>query len=48
MRGITTSQREEVCRIRKDVQLDLNDAQSTWIWVITLQSQEDFVYYKDK
>ena len=43
----------EVCRIRKDVQradvqLDLNDAQSTRIWVITIQSQGDFAYYKDK
>ena len=43
----------EVCRIRKDVQrvdvqLDLNDAQSTRIWVTTLQSQGDFAYYKDK
>jgi hypothetical protein len=43
----------EICRIRKDVlradiRLDANDAHSTWIWVNKLQSQGDFVYYKDK
>src|SRR6267154_2359307 len=43
----------EICRIRKealcaDIRLDANDAQSTWIWVNRLQSQGDFVYYKDK
>ena len=43
----------EICRIRKDVQradirLDANDVHSTWIWVSKLQSQGDFVYYKDK
>ena len=43
----------EICRIRKDVecaniQLDLNDAQSAWNWVNTLQSKGEFVYYKDK
>ena len=43
----------EVCRIRKDVQradiqLDPNDAQSAWNWVNTLQSEGEFVYYKDK
>ncbi len=43
----------EISRIRKDIQsadiqLDLNDAQSTWIWVEKLQSQGEFVYYKDK
>jgi hypothetical protein len=45
--------RGEISRIRKDVQsanvqLDLNDAQSTWIWVEKLQSQGEFIYYKDK
>ena len=45
--------RGEICRIRKDVeraniQLDLNDAQSTRIWVNTLQSEGEFMYYKDK
>ena len=43
----------EVCRIRKDVlhtdiQLDLNDAQSTQGWVTQLHSKKKFVYYKDK
>jgi hypothetical protein len=43
----------EVCRIRKDVlrtdiQLDLNDAQSTRGWVTRLHSEGEFVYYKDK
>jgi hypothetical protein len=43
----------EVCRIRKDVlradvQLDPNDAQSTRAWVTALQSEGEFVYYKDK
>ena len=43
----------EICRIRKDVlradiQLDANDAHSTRIWVSKLQSQGDFMYYKDK
>ena len=43
----------EVCRIRKDVlrtdiQLDLNDAQSTRGWVTRLHSEGKFVYYKDK
>jgi hypothetical protein len=43
----------EICRIRKeiqraDVRLDANDAHSTRIWVDKLQSQGDFVYYKDK
>ena len=43
----------EICRIRKealraDIRLDANDAQSTRIWVNRLQSQGDFVYYKDK
>jgi hypothetical protein len=43
----------EICRIRKDVQraniqLDPNDAQSTRIWVNMLQSEGEFVYYKDK
>jgi hypothetical protein len=43
----------EICRIRKevlraDIRLDANDAHSTRIWVSKLQSQGDFVYYKDK
>jgi len=43
----------EVYRIRKDVeraniQLDPNDAQLTRNWVNTLQSEGEFVYYKDK
>ena len=43
----------EVCRIKKDVecaniQLDPNDAQSTWNWVNMLQSEGEFMYYKDK
>ena len=43
----------EICRIRKevlraDIWLDANDAHSTQIWVNRLQSQGDFVYYKDK
>ena len=43
----------EICRIRKEVQradirLDANDAHSTRIWVDKLQSQGDFVYYKNK
>ena len=43
----------EICRIRKevlraDIRLDANDAHSTRIWVDKLQSQGDFVYYKDK
>ena len=43
----------KICRIRKevlsaDIRLDANDANSTWIWVSELQSQGDFVYYKDK
>jgi hypothetical protein len=43
----------EICRIRKevlsaDIRLDANDANSTRIWVSKLQSQRDFVYYKDK
>jgi hypothetical protein len=43
----------EICRIRKevlrtDIQLDANDAHSTWIWVDKLRTQEEFVYYKDK
>jgi hypothetical protein len=43
----------EICRIRKDVlradiRLDANDAHLTRIWVSKLQSQGDFVYYKDK
>jgi hypothetical protein len=43
----------EICRIRKEVlraeiRLDANDAHSTRIWVDKLQSQGDFVYYKDK
>jgi hypothetical protein len=43
----------EICRIRKDVQradiqLDLNDAQSTRNWVNMLRSKGEFVYYKDK
>jgi MULE transposase domain len=43
----------EICRIRKDVLradiwLDANDVHSTRIWVSKLQSQGDFVYYKDK
>ncbi|KAF8484211.1 hypothetical protein F5888DRAFT_1812229 [Russula emetica] len=43
----------EICRIRKevlraDIRLDANDAHSTRIWVNKLQSQGDFVYYKDK
>ncbi len=44
---------QEICRIRKevqraDIQLDANDVQSTQIWVNNLQSQGEFVYYKDK
>ena len=44
---------QEICRIRKEVQradiwLDANDAQSTRIWVNNLQSQGEFLYYKDK
>ena len=43
----------EICRIRKEVQradirLDANDARSTRIWVDKLQSDGNFVYYKDK
>ena len=43
----------EICRIRKEVQradirLDANDALSTRIWVDELQSDGNFVYYKDK
>jgi hypothetical protein len=43
----------EICRIRKDIQctniqFDPNDAQSTWHWVNTLQSEGQFTYYKDK
>jgi hypothetical protein len=43
----------EICRIRKevlraDIQLDANNAHSTQIWVDKLQSQGDFMYYKDK
>ena len=38
--------RKEV--LRADVRLNTNDASSTWIWVDRLQSQGDFVYYKDK
>jgi hypothetical protein len=43
----------EICRIKKevlraDIRLDANDAHSTRIWVDRLQSQGDFVYYKDK
>jgi hypothetical protein len=43
----------KICRIRKevlsaDIWLDANDANSTRIWVSELQSQGDFVYYKDK
>jgi hypothetical protein len=43
----------EICRIRKealraDIRLHANDAHSTRIWVDRLQSQGDFVYYKDK
>ena len=43
----------EICRIRKDVlcvnvQLDANDAQSTWNWVEMLKLEGEIVYYKDK
>ena len=43
----------EICRIRKEVlraeiRLDANDAHSTRIWVDKLQSQGNFMYYKDK
>ena len=43
----------EISRIRKDVQraniqLDPNDAQSTQNWVDVLQSEGEFIYYKDK
>jgi len=43
----------EICRIRKevlraDIRLDNNDAHSTRIWVNKLQSEGNFVYYKDK
>ena len=43
----------EISRIRKevlraDVQLDANDAHSMQIWIERLQSQGNFVYYKDK
>ncbi len=44
---------QEICRIKKkvqraDIQLDANNAQSTWIWVDNLWLQEEFVYYKNK
>ena len=43
----------EIGRIRKDIKkerirLDANDAKSTRIWVEMLQSQGNFIYYKDK
>lgn len=43
----------EICRIRRvvereDIQLDPNDANSTRIWVNKLQSEGNFVFYKDK
>ena len=43
----------EICRIRKEVQradiwLDANDALSTRIWVNKLQSDGNFIYYKNK
>ena len=43
----------EIFRIRKEVQradirLDANDACSTRIWVDKLQSDSNFVYYKNK
>ena len=43
----------EIGRIRKDIErerirLDANDAKSTLIWVEMLQSQGNFVCYKDK
>jgi len=43
----------EIGRIRKDIEresirLDPNDAKSTRIWVETLQSEGNFVRYKDK
>ncbi len=33
---------------RERVQLDPNDANSTWIWARNIQSDGHFVYYKDK
>jgi hypothetical protein len=43
----------EIGQIRKDIeresiQLDPNNASSTWIWVETLQLEGNFVAYKDK
>ena len=43
----------EIGRIRKDIEresirLDPNDATSTWIWAETLQSEGNFICYKDK
>ena len=43
----------EIGWIRKDIeresiQLDPNDAKSIWIWVSALQSEGNFVYYKDR
>ena len=42
----------EICRIRKDilrmnVQLNANDAQSTWNWVEMLKSEGEIMYYKE-
>ena len=31
-----------------NVQLNANNAQSTWNWVKTLKSEGEIVYYKDK
>ena len=44
---------DQICQIRKEIEradiwLDANDSHLTQIWVNRLQSQGDFVYYKDK